>query len=147
MDLYDQVVDPDGWFDTGDIGYRTPSGGIRISGRSKDIIVRGGENIPVVEIENVLFTHPAVKSVAVVGYADERLGERACAVVVPEGEPPTLAELTAYLSEQGMATQYWPERLEIRPELPLTPAGKIQKFKLRDELGDLIGKSVFEGVV
>jgi cyclohexanecarboxylate-CoA ligase len=146
MDLYDQVVDPDGWFDTGDLGYQTPSGGIRISGRSKDIIIRGGENIPVIEIENVLFAHPQVKEVAVVGYADERLGERACAMIVSEGEAPTLAELRTYLAGQGMAKQYWPERLEVRPELPRTPSGKIQKFKLRDELKDLVGKPVFDPV-
>ncbi|MBN9097512.1 MAG: AMP-binding protein [Pseudonocardia sp.] len=145
-DLYDSVVDPNGWFDTGDLGYRTPEGGVRISGRSKDIIIRGGENIPVVEIENLLFTHPRVKEVAVVAYADERLGERACAVVVPDGEAPTLAELTAFLAGAGTATQYWPERLEIRPEMPRTPSGKIQKFKLRDEVGALVGRTVFEGV-
>lgn len=146
MDLYDAVVDPDGWFDTGDVGYRTPSGGIRISGRTKDIIIRGGENIPVVEIENLLYTHPGVQEVAVVGYADDRLGERVCAVIVPAGEPPTLAELTAYLDEKGMAKQYWPERLEVRAGLPRTPSGKIQKFKLRDELKDLVGRGVFEPV-
>ncbi|MEU7818018.1 AMP-binding protein [Pseudonocardia sp. NPDC049154] len=145
-DLYDSVVSPDGWFDTGDVGYRTPDGGIRISGRTKDIIIRGGENIPVVEIENVLYTHPAVAEVAVVGYADERLGERACAVVVPAGAPPTLADLAAHLAENGMAKQYWPERLEIRTELPRTPAGKIQKFRLREDLHQLVGRGVFDPV-
>ncbi len=136
MDLYDQVVDRDGWFDTGDLGYQTPGGGIRISGRSKDIIIRGGENIPVIEIENALFMFPPVKDVAVVAYPDDRLGERACAVIVAEGTPPTLGELTAYLSEKGMAKQYFPERVELRSELPRTPSGKVQKFKLRDELRD-----------
>ncbi|MFE9322373.1 hypothetical protein ACIHDR_25085 [Nocardia sp. NPDC052278] len=75
-------------------GGRTHDGAVRISGRAKDIIVRGGENIPVVEIENALFTHPDIEEVAVVGYADDRLGERACAVVVPLGEPPTLSDVT-----------------------------------------------------
>jgi cyclohexanecarboxylate-CoA ligase len=143
-DLYDSVVDPDGWFDTGDVGFRTRSGGVRISGRTKDIIIRGGENIPVVEIEDILYTHPKVREVAVVGYSDDRLGERACAVVVPVDTPPELAELTTFLNDNGMAKQYWPERLEIRSELPRTAAGKIQKFKLRDELKHLVGKGVFE---
>lgn len=144
LDLYDSVVDSDGWFDTGDVGYRTLSGGIRISGRTKDIVIRGGENIPVVEIENLLYTHPKVREVAVVGFADDRLGERACAVVVPGDEAPTLSELTAHLAAHGMAKQYWPERLELRTELPRTPAGKVQKFILRDELKQLVGRGVFE---
>jgi cyclohexanecarboxylate-CoA ligase len=146
MDLYDQVVDPDGWFDTGDVGYETKDGGIRISGRTKDIIIRGGENIPVVEIENLLFKHPRVKDVAVVGYADNRMGERACAVIVPDGETLTLPELTEYLDAEGMAKQYWPERIEIRAELPRTPSGKIQKYKLRDDLRAIVGKAVFDAV-
>lgn len=144
MDLYDQVVDADGWFDTGDLGYVRPDGGVRISGRSKNIIIRGGENIPVVEIENLLFTHPSVKEVAVVGYADERLGERACAVVVAEGSAPSLTELTEFLDAAGMAKQYWPERLEVRPEMPRTPSGKIQKFRLRVDLDASVGRGVFE---
>jgi cyclohexanecarboxylate-CoA ligase len=146
MDLYDQVVDPDGWFDTGDVGYETKDGGIRISGRTKDIIIRGGENIPVVEIESLLFKHPRVKDVAVVGYADDRMGERACAVIVPDGESLTLPELTEYLDAEGMAKQYWPERIEVRAELPRTPSGKIQKYKLRDDLKAIVGKAVFDGV-
>jgi cyclohexanecarboxylate-CoA ligase len=144
MDLYDQVVAPDGWFDTGDVGYETKDDGIRISGRTKDIIIRGGENIPVVEIENLLFRHPQVKDVAVVGYADDRLGERACAVIVADGEPLTLAELGEYLAGEGMAKQYWPERIETRVELPRTPSGKVQKYKLRDELQHVVGKTVFD---
>jgi cyclohexanecarboxylate-CoA ligase len=145
-DLFASVVDADGWFDTGDLGYRTPSGGLRICGRSKDIIVRGGENVPVVEVENVLFTHPNVRDVAVVGYPDERLGERACAIVVPDGPPPALSDLTTFLAERGMAKQYWPERLELRTELPRTPSGKVQKYKIRDELEALAGKTVFDPV-
>ena len=74
-------TDADGWFDTGDLARMDSQGYIRIAGRSKDIIIRGGENIPVVEVENLLFRHPAVAEVVVVGYPDERLGERACAFV------------------------------------------------------------------
>lgn len=136
MDLYDAVVDDDGWFDTGDLGVEKPTGGIRITGRAKDIILRGGENIPVVEVENALYQHPKIRDVVVVAYPDERLGERGCAVVVPDGDAPTLEELTAFLDGQRMAKQYWPEMLDIRDEMPRTPSGKIQKFALRQQLRD-----------
>lgn len=125
--------DPEGWFDTGDLARMDADGYIRIAGRSKDIIIRGGENIPVVEVEGLLFRHPAVAEVAIVGFPDPRLGERACAFVrLREGANLTLPEVTAYLEAQRMARQYMPERLEILPELPRTPSGKIQKFKLRE---------------
>ncbi|MCA3390390.1 MAG: cyclohexanecarboxylate-CoA ligase [Roseomonas sp.] len=125
--------DPDGWFDTGDLARMDADGYIRIAGRSKDIIIRGGENIPVVEVEGLLFRHPAVAEVAIVGFPDARLGERACAFVrLREGASLTLPEITAYLEAQRMARQYMPERLEILPELPRTQSGKIQKFKLRE---------------
>jgi cyclohexanecarboxylate-CoA ligase len=122
---------PDGWFETGDLGLRTPEGGIRITGRSKDIIVRGGQNVPVVEVENVLVQHERVREIAVVAYPDERLGERGCAVVVPDGEPPTLDDLKACLDRAGVARQFWPERLEITDGMPRTPSGKIKKYVLR----------------
>ncbi|MFZ2868783.1 AMP-binding protein [Zavarzinia sp.] len=123
----------EGWFDTGDIARMDADGYIRIAGRSKDIIVRGGENIPVVEVEELLFKHPAVSAVAIVGYPDNRLGERACAfVILREGASLGFDEMIAYLREQKMAQQYFPERLEIVDELPRTPSGKIQKFRLRE---------------
>ncbi|MGL4286944.1 MAG: cyclohexanecarboxylate-CoA ligase [Phreatobacter sp.] len=124
----------EGWFDTGDLARMDGQGYIRIAGRSKDIIIRGGENIPVVEVEGLLFRHPAVAAVAIVGYPDARLGERACAfVVLREAASFDFAEMTAYLAAQKMARQYIPERLTIVTELPRTPSGKIQKFKLRDQ--------------
>ncbi len=126
-------VDDDGWFDTGDIARLDADGYIRIAGRSKDIIIRGGENIPVVEVEDMLFKHPSVATVAVVGYPDERLGERACAyVVLKAGASLSFADMVAYLKEQKMAVQYIPERLEVVEDVPRTPSGKIQKFKLRE---------------
>ena len=135
-DLYEEVSTPDGWFDTGDLARRREDGGIRISGRSKDLVIRGGENVPVFEIESLLIRHPKVFEVAVVGYPDERLGERCAAVVAPQGdEAPTLPELVAMLDAEGVAKQFWPERLEIVAEMPKTPSGKIQKFHLRDQLG------------
>jgi cyclohexanecarboxylate-CoA ligase len=131
-----------GWFDTGDLARRTSGtdgsgtgGSIRITGRSKDLIIRGGENIPVAEVEAGLISHPLVHEVAVVATPDERLGEKVCAVVVPAGEePPTLSDLRAHLESLGMAKPYWPERLVIRDELPKTASGKTQKFALREEL-------------
>ena len=126
-------TDADGWFDTGDLARMDGEGYIRIAGRSKDIIIRGGENIPVVEVENLLYRHPAIAEVAIVGYPDARLGERACAFVkLREGAELSFADMAAYLAEQQMARQYIPERLEIMDALPRTPSGKIQKFRLRE---------------
>jgi cyclohexanecarboxylate-CoA ligase len=126
-------IDADGWFDTGDIARMDAKGYIRIAGRSKDIIIRGGENIPVVEVEGLLFRHPAVAGVAVVGYPDRRLGEKACAFVsLRPGASLGFEEMVSFLKDQQMAAQYIPERLEIVDDLPRTPSGKIQKFKLRE---------------
>ncbi|WP_374608439.1 cyclohexanecarboxylate-CoA ligase [Diaphorobacter nitroreducens] len=126
-------TDADDWFETGDLARIDAQGYIRITGRSKDVIIRGGENIPVVEIESLLYRHPAVAQAAIVAYPDERLGERACAaVVLKAGETLDLATLVDYLKAQKVALQYIPERLEILDAMPATPSGKIQKFKLRE---------------
>jgi cyclohexanecarboxylate-CoA ligase len=110
---------------------------VRITGRSKDVIIRGGENIPVVEIESLLYRHPAIAMAAIVSYPDERLGERACAVVVLRpGHSLDLPGLVAYFKDQKIALQYIPEKLDIRDAMPATPSGKIQKFKLREMLRD-----------
>lgn len=131
------ATDAEGWFDTGDLARLDAHGYIRIEGRSKDVIVRGGENIPVVEIEALLYRHPAVAQVAIVAYADERLGERACAIVVPRGsETLDFEEMVAFLKAQKVAVQYIPERLVVTEALPSTPSGKIQKFRLREMLRD-----------
>jgi acyl-CoA synthetase len=129
--------DEDGYLKTGDI--------LEIAGdelqylhyvdRSKDMVVRGGMKISAAELEGFISGHPAVFDVAVVGYPDEVLGERACAVVVPRpGATVTLAEITGYLRGLGIATFKLPERLEIRDELPRNPLGKILKRDLRDQL-------------
>jgi cyclohexanecarboxylate-CoA ligase len=126
-------TDAEGWFDTGDLARMDERGYIRISGRSKDVIIRGGENIPVVEIEALLYKHPAVAQVAIVAYPDERLGERACAVIVPKpGQTVDLGGVVAFLKEQKVALQYIPERVVVRDAMPATPSGKIQKFRLRE---------------
>lgn len=128
-----QAFDTEGWFDTGDLAYADAEGYIRINGRTKDVLIRGGENVPVVEIEALLFKHPAVTGAALVGYPDERLGERGCAfVVLRPGTSLTLAEVQAWMVENKVAKQYWPERVEVLAELPRTPSGKVQKFKLRE---------------
>ncbi len=130
-------TDADGWFDTGDLATLDAKGYVRITGRSKDVIIRGGENIPVVEIESLLYRHPAISMAAVVAYPDERLGERACAIVVLKpGQKLTLDDMVAYFKEQKVAIQYIPERLIVRDAIPSTPSGKMQKFKLREMLRD-----------
>jgi cyclohexanecarboxylate-CoA ligase len=124
---------PDGWFDTGDLARMDADGYIRITGRAKDIIIRGGENIPVVEIENLLYRHPAIRQVAIVSVPDLRLGERACAfVVLREDARFDFAEMVRYLEGHQLARQYLPEYLKILPQMPMTASGKIQKFQLRE---------------
>jgi cyclohexanecarboxylate-CoA ligase len=128
-------LDAAGWFDTGDLARLDADGYLRITGRSKDLIIRGGENIPVVEIENLLFGHPDIAEVAVVGQPDPRLGERICAFVVPRpGTSPQLDDIATYLLGRGTAKIYLPERLELVDALPRTPTGKVQKFRLREML-------------
>jgi len=130
-------TDAEGWFDTGDLATLDAKGYVRITGRSKDVIIRGGENIPVVEVESMLYRHPAISMAAVVAYPDERLGERACAIVVLKpGQKMTLDDMVAYFKEQKVAMQYIPERLVLRDAIPSTPSGKMQKFKLREMLRD-----------
>jgi cyclohexanecarboxylate-CoA ligase len=127
----------DGWFQTGDRAIKWDDGFISLSGRSKDIIIRGGENVPVVEIETLIYQHPDVLDVAVVGYPDDRLGERACAVVVCRPETRMdLPRLSDFLLAQGMSKHFLPERIELVPALPKTMSGKIKKAELRQWLVD-----------
>ncbi|MTE01732.1 AMP-binding protein [Paracoccus sp. YIM 132242] len=125
---------PEGWFDTGDLAYMDPEGYIRINGRSKDIVIRGGENIPVVEIESILYRHPRVTDAAVVGYPDKRMGERACAfLVLADDGPFTMDDLRAWMEASGAARQYWPEAVEVIKTMPRNASGKIQKFLLKEQ--------------
>ena len=137
------TFDAQGWFDTGDLAYMDDEGYIRINGRTKDVLIRGGENVPVVEIEALLYKHPAVQSAAIVGFPDDRLGERACALVeLRPGASLDLAEVQTYMAECKVAKQYWPERVEVVDVLPRTPSGKIQKFLLRERIKDFrVGSS------
>ncbi|HEX7843202.1 MAG TPA: AMP-binding protein [Kofleriaceae bacterium] len=134
-DMYAACVDDQGWFDTGDLVRRDGRGGIRIVGRIKDIIVRNGQKVPVVEVEAALGAHPKVAMVALVADPDTQLGERVCAVVVARDPAPTLTELRDHLRALGMSAQYWPDRLHLIPEMPLTSSGKIQKYVLQEQLG------------
>ena len=127
------ATDEDGWFDTGDVASMDESGYIRITSRAKDIIIRGGENVPVVEVEELLYRHRAVRDAAIVAMPDPRLGERGCLfVTLRPGESLDFEEMQRHLEERQLAKQYWPERLEVIDEMPRTPSGKIQKFKLRE---------------
>ncbi len=125
----------DGWFSTGDLARMDSNGYIRITGRTKDVVIRGGENIPVVEVENLIYTVPGVVDVALVGCPDERLGERLCAYVTLDDNVIglTLNDVTAYLADRKLAKHYLPEYLEVIEAMPRTASGKIQKFKLREQ--------------
>ena len=123
----------DDWFETGDLARIDAEGYIRIVGRAKDIIIRGGENIPVVEVEEQIYRHPAVEDVAVVAMLDERLGERGCAFVQTKpGANLTFEAMIEHLMDAGMSKTYLPERLELVEVFPRTASGKIQKFELRE---------------
>ncbi|MFE8944807.1 AMP-binding protein [Streptomyces sp. NPDC007856] len=129
-----EIFTTDGWYRTGDLAVLERSGYLRITGRVKDVINRGGEKVPVSEIEQVLYRHPAVEDVAVVAMPDDRLGERACAFVVEtRGRQLDFPEMQRHLNEAGVAKHYWPEQLQIITKLPRNAAGKVQKFVLREQ--------------
>jgi non-ribosomal peptide synthetase component E (peptide arylation enzyme) len=129
------AFDADGFFRTGDLGHRDSDGYLVITGRTKDVIIRKGENISAKEVEDVLYTHAKVSDVAVIGLPDPALGERACAVVSCRGEPLAFAEMAEFLAKSGLARQKIPEQLEIVDQVPRNAAGKIQKQLLRDRFG------------
>lgn len=134
----DYGVDQDFWFETGDNARMDVDGYIRITGRSKDIIIRGGENIPVAEIEELLYRHPAIEDAQVVSMPDTRLGERACAFVsLHDKQTLDFAGMVDYLAANQLSRSYWPERLEIIDVFPRTASGKIQKFALREMASNL----------
>lgn len=129
------AFDAEGYFRTGDLGHFVDDAYLVISGRSKDIIIRNGENIAPKEIEDLLATHPAVAEIAIVGLPDARTGERACAIVVPRGNAvPDLAGLTGLLRAAGVARFKWPERLELWGALPKNATGKVVKHEIRATL-------------
>ena len=122
----------DGWFHTGDQGSFDVKGNLRIVGRTKEMLIRGGANIYPREIEEVLYEHPKVLDAAIVGIPDHRLGERVCAcIVLRAGECMTLEELVVFLRDR-IAHYKLPEFLHLLEDLPRTPTGKVQKGPLRD---------------
>jgi cyclohexanecarboxylate-CoA ligase len=123
--------DEEGYFHTGDLGFRTLRGALVITGRKKDLIIRGGENISAKEIEDILIVHPSVRDVAVVSMPHVRLGEAVCAFVISSNPALTLRDLVCHLEKAGIARQKFPERLELVEDMPRTPAGKIKKDVLR----------------
>ncbi len=129
------ALDADGFFRTGDLGRLRADGHLVVTGRLKDVIVRKGENISAKEIEDLLYTHPKIEDVAVIGIPDRERGERVVAVVqgAPGSEPLTFEELVAFCRDAKLMTQKIPEQLELRDEMPRAATGKIVKTKLRDE--------------
>jgi cyclohexanecarboxylate-CoA ligase len=132
------AFDDDGFFRTGDLGMQDAEGFLTITGRLKDVIIRKGENISAKELEDLLFTSPAVADVAVVGVSDPSAGERACAVLVPAdpAAPPTLDDLAAFCVDAGLMRQKIPEQLEIVDALPRNATGKVLKHELRKQYSD-----------
>jgi cyclohexanecarboxylate-CoA ligase len=129
------AFDADGWFRTGDVGHLSPDGHVVLTGRVKDIIIRKGENISAKEVEDVLYTHPKVGDVAVIGLPDAERGERVCAVVetAPGQEPLTFDELDAHCRAAGLMVQKIPEQLEVVDRLPRNETlNKVLKQKLRE---------------
>ncbi|MBL7495157.1 AMP-binding protein [Frankia sp. CNm7] len=127
------AFDADGWFRTGDLGFLRPDGHVTLTGRLKDVIIRKGENVSAKEVEDLLYQHPKVAAAAVIGLPDTERGELVCAVVepAPGAEPPTLAELAAFLRGAGLMVQKIPERLEVVDALPRNATLKILKHELR----------------
>lgn len=133
--LNDAAFTEDDWFRTGDTA-AIRGGTLRVVGRIKDIINRGGEKYSAAEVEFALLDHPDVEEVAIVGYPDAELGERACAYVVPRnGATPDVASLREHVVRHGLALQKAPERVVVVDALPRTASGKVQKFLLRGRIG------------
>ena len=133
-DLYKSLITSEGYFRTGDLATLDQSGYLRITGRLKDLIIRGGVNISPVPIEDALSSHPDIYGVAVIGYPDERMGELLCAVIIPKKEIPSLESLNNFLREKGIPKYHCPELLRIVDKLPSTPAGKIRKAVLKEQI-------------
>ena len=133
------AIDDEGWLHTGDLAQQTPEGNYRITGRIRDMIIRGGENIYPKEIEDFLYTHPDVRDVQVVGVPDKQYGEEICACVIArEGADITAEELTEFTSER-LAISKVPRYIVFVEDFPMNAAGKIQKNRLRDAMAYELG--------
>ncbi|OLF53559.1 (2,3-dihydroxybenzoyl)adenylate synthase [Pseudomonas chlororaphis] len=127
----------DGFYRSGDLVRRLPTGHLIVEGRSKDVINRGGEKIPVEDIENLLLGHPQIRDVALVALADELLGERSCACVLAREPLPDLASVNAWLRERGLAAYKLPDRLQVLAQFPLTRLGKVNRKALAEQVAAL----------
>ncbi len=141
-ELTARVLDEDGWYYSGDLCTMDEDGYIRITGRKKDVIIRGGENISSVEIENILLQMPDIREAGVVAMPDQRLGERICAYVVLKQTAGvlTLADVKKFFEQQEVAKCKYPERIEIISSLPRTASGKVQKFVLRQDIKNKLSR-------
>ncbi len=135
----ESAIDSDGWLHTGDLACRTPEGNYRITGRLKDMIIRGGENIYPKEIEEFIYTHPKVQDVQVIGVPDEQYGEEIMAcVILKDGEQMTEAEMKAYVRDH-MARHKVPRYIDFVDAFPMNAAGKILKYKMRENAVEKLG--------
>jgi len=137
-ELTEAAFDADGWYHTGDVGVLDADGYLTISDRLSDVIIRGGENISALEVEDVLLGLDGLAEVTVVAAPDARLGEHAAAVVrvQPGAAAPSLDDVRRHMEQRGLARQKWPESLYVVDDFPRTPTGKVQKFRLRQQLRD-----------
>ncbi|MFF2846297.1 AMP-binding protein [Streptomyces sp. NPDC058001] len=140
--LTEEAFDGEGWYRTGDIGVLDEDGFLTITDRKSDVIIRGGENISALEVEETLLDLPAVAEAAVVAAPDARLGEHAAALVrLRPGQPmPTLQEMRAHFEKAGLARQKWPEELHRVDDFPRTASGKVKKFVLRESIAANAGR-------
>ncbi|EFH9195926.1 cyclohexanecarboxylate-CoA ligase [Escherichia coli] len=147
-ELTARALDEEGWYYSGDLCRMDEAGYIKITGRKKDIIVRGGENISSREVEDILLQHPKIHDACVVAMSDERLGERSCAYVVLKAPHHSLSleEVVAFFSRKRVAKYKYPEHIVVIEKLPLTTSGKIQKFLLRKDIMRRLTQDVCEEI-
>ncbi|EJD2847521.1 medium-chain fatty-acid--CoA ligase [Escherichia coli] len=147
-ELTARALDEEGWYYSGDLCRMDEAGYIKITGRKKDIIVRGGENISSREVEDILLQHPKIHDACVVAMSDERLGERSCAYVVLKAPHHSLSleEVVAFFSRKRVAKYKYPEHLVVIEKLPRTTSGKIQKFLLRKDIMRRLTQDVCEEI-
>ena len=147
-ELTARALDEEGWYYSGDLCRMDEAGYIKITGRKKDIIVRGGENISSREVEDILLQHPKIHDACVVAMPDERLGERSCAYVVLKAPHHSLSleEVVAFFSRKRVAKYKYPEHIVVIDKLPRTASGKIQKFWLRQDIMRRLTQDVCEEI-
>ena len=147
-ELTARALDEEGWYYSGDLCRMDEAGYIKITGRKKDIIVRGGENISSREVEDILLQHPKIHDACVVAMSDERLGERSCAYVVLKAPHHSLSleEVVAFFSRKRVAKYKYPEHIVVIEKLPRTTSGKIQKYLLRKDIMRRLTQDVCEEI-